>query len=99
MASYPLSRHHYVAVGGKRLHEFGGDITNSAWSKCGHRFLSRLPSPKPNRVMRTTRTFSALVGKVDIRKLEHYAQNDPDAYGYSGAVPRQPGDYGVRRDV
>lgn len=31
---------------------------------------------------------SALVGKVDIRKLEHYAQNDPDAYGYSGALCR-----------
>ncbi|NQF22096.1 hypothetical protein FCI58_23735, partial [Enterobacter hormaechei] len=31
---------------------------------------------------------SALVGKVDIRKLEHHAQNDPDAYGYSGALCR-----------
>src|SRR5690606_37114628 len=29
---------------------------------------------------------SALVGKVDIRKLETYAQNDPDAYSYSGAL-------------
>ncbi|MBW6098246.1 hypothetical protein HT118_13140 [Escherichia coli] len=38
--------------------------------------------------MRTTRDISALVGKVDIRKLEHYAQNDPDAYGYSGALCR-----------
>ena len=25
---------------------------------------------------------------MDIRKLEHYAQNDPDAYGYSGALCR-----------
>ncbi len=38
--------------------------------------------------MRTTEDISALVGKVDIRKLEHYAQNDPDAYGYSGALCR-----------
>ncbi len=38
--------------------------------------------------MRTTRDISATVGKVDIRKLEHYAQNDPDAYGYSGALCR-----------
>ncbi len=30
---------------------------------------------------------SALVGKVDIL-VQHYAQNDPDAYGYSGALCR-----------
>ena len=29
---------------------------------------------------------SSLVGKVDIRKLEAYAQNDPDAYSYSGSL-------------
>jgi serine protein kinase len=31
---------------------------------------------------------SSLVGKVDIRKLETYAQNDPDAYSYSGGLNR-----------
>ena len=30
---------------------------NSAWLKSGHRFSSRLPSPKPNRVMKTTGIF------------------------------------------
>ena len=25
---------------------------------------------------------SSLVGKVDIRKLEHFSQNDPDAYAF-----------------
>lgn len=29
---------------------------------------------------------SSLVGKVDIRKLEHFSQDDPDAYSYSGAL-------------
>ena len=29
---------------------------------------------------------SALVGKVDIRMLEHFAQDDADAYSYSGAL-------------
>src|SRR4029079_5208768 len=29
---------------------------------------------------------SALVGKVDIRKLEHYGQTDADAYSYSGGL-------------
>ncbi|STU68166.1 Serine protein kinase (prkA protein) [Klebsiella pneumoniae subsp. ozaenae] len=38
--------------------------------------------------MKTTRIFQRWSVKVDIRKLEHYAQNDPDAYGYSGALCR-----------
>jgi serine protein kinase len=29
---------------------------------------------------------SSLVGKVDIRKLETYSQDDPDAYSYSGGL-------------
>lgn len=36
--------------------------------------------------MRTTRTFSTLVGKVDIRKLAEYQQSDPDAYSYTGGL-------------
>jgi serine protein kinase len=31
---------------------------------------------------------STLVGKLDIRKLEHLSQNDPDAYSYSGGLNR-----------
>lgn len=31
---------------------------------------------------------STLVGKVDIRKLEEFSQNDPDAYSYSGGLCR-----------
>ncbi len=31
---------------------------------------------------------STLVGKIDIRKLEHFSQNDPDAYSYSGGLNR-----------
>jgi hypothetical protein len=31
---------------------------------------------------------SSLVGKVDIRRLELLAQNDPDAYSYSGGLNR-----------
>lgn len=29
---------------------------------------------------------SSLVGKVDIRKLEEFSQDDPDAYSYSGGL-------------
>jgi serine protein kinase len=31
---------------------------------------------------------SSLVGKVDIRKLAHYSQDDPDCYSYSGGLCR-----------
>ena len=31
---------------------------------------------------------SSLVGKLDIRKLEHLSKNDPDAYSYSGGLNR-----------
>lgn len=31
---------------------------------------------------------SALTGKVDLRKLEEFAQNDPDSYSYSGGLCR-----------
>ena len=31
---------------------------------------------------------SSLVGKVDIRKLEEFPQNDPDAYSFSGGLCR-----------
>jgi serine protein kinase len=33
-----------------------------------------------------TQDISTLVGKVDMRKLEAFSQNDPDAYLYSGAL-------------
>lgn len=33
-----------------------------------------------------TQDISTLVGKVDMRKLEDFSQNDPDAYLYSGAL-------------
>jgi serine protein kinase len=48
----------------------------------------------PDRVAKTepgdenNQDISSLVGKVDIRKLEHLSQNDPDAYSYSGGLNR-----------
>lgn len=33
-----------------------------------------------------TQDISTLVGKVDMRKLEQFSQNDPDAYLYSGSL-------------
>ena len=42
---------------------------------------------------------SALVGKVDIRKLEHYAQNDPDATAIPVRCAAPTKDHGICRDV
>ena len=42
---------------------------------------------------------SSLVGKVDIRKLETYAQNDPDAYSYLGGLNRANQGPRIRRNV
>ena len=71
----------------KRLEEYGGDIRKF---KVVKRYPSRAQadraSPRPSRATRTTRTSRSLVGKVDIRKLETYAQDDPDAYSYSGGL-------------
>ncbi len=76
----------------KRLHEFGGDITKFRVVKVWPSILEQVAIAKTEPGDENNQDISALVGKVDIRKLEHYAQNDPDAYGYSGAlVPRQPG--------
>lgn len=41
----------------KRLHEFGGDITKFRVVKVWPSILSRLPSPKRNPAMKTTRIF------------------------------------------
>ncbi len=85
----PLSRHHYVAPwAAKRLHEFGGDITKFRVVKVWPSILEQVAIAKTEPGDENNRDISALVGKVDIRKLEHYAQNDPDAYGYSGALCR-----------
>ena len=52
------------------------------------RSCARSASPRPSRATRTIRTSRRLVGKVDIRKLEHFSQHDPDAYSYSGGLNR-----------
>ncbi|XPE65872.1 hypothetical protein ACNKHR_25575 [Shigella flexneri] len=51
-------------------------------------------SPKRNPAIENKQDISALVGKVDIRKLEHCA-DDPDAYGYSVRCAAPIGDHGI----
>lgn len=72
----------------KRLHEFGGDITKFRVIKVRPSVLNQIAIAKTEPGDENNQDISALVGKVDIRKLEKFAQNDPDAYSYSGALCR-----------
>ncbi len=72
----------------KRLHEFEGDISKFEVLKVYPSILDQLAIAKTEPGDDNNQDISALVGKVDIRQLEHFAQNDPDAYSYSGALCR-----------
>lgn len=72
----------------KRLHEYGGDISK-------FRVIKRYPSRMDQVAISKTepgdennQDISALVGKVDIRKLDEFPQHDPDAYSFSGGLNR-----------
>ncbi|HDY7699421.1 TPA: PrkA family serine protein kinase [Vibrio vulnificus] len=70
----------------KRLHEFGGDISQFKVVKVRPSILDQIGIAKTEPGDENNQDISSLVGKVDIRKLEHYSQDDPDAYSYSGAL-------------
>ncbi|MFM2594639.1 PrkA family serine protein kinase [Vibrio harveyi] len=70
----------------KRLHEFGGDITQFKVLKVRPSILDQVAIAKTEPGDENNQDISSLVGKVDIRQLEHYSQDDPDAYSYSGAL-------------
>lgn len=72
----------------KRLHEFGGDISKFKVVKRYPSILDQVGIAKTEPGDDNNQDISALVGKVDIRKLDEYAQHDPDAYSYSGALCR-----------
>lgn len=70
----------------KRLSEFNGDITKFRVVKLWPSVLDQIAIAKTEPGDENNQDISSLVGKVDIRKLEHFAQNDPDAYSYSGGL-------------
>ncbi len=70
----------------KRLHEFGGDISKFKVVKIRPSILNQIAVAKTEPGDENNQDISSLVGKVDIRQLEHYSQDDPDAYSYSGAL-------------
>lgn len=71
---------------GKRLREFKGDISKFSVVKLFPSRLNQTGITNTEAGDDNNQDISALVGKVDIRKLEDFAQDDPDAYGYSGGL-------------
>ncbi len=70
----------------KRLDEFGGDIRQFKVVKRYPNILKQIGISKTEPGDENNQDISSLVGKVDIRKLENFAQDDPDAYSYSGGL-------------
>lgn len=72
----------------KRLEMFGGDISRFQVAKIQPSRLRQIAIAKTEPGDENNQDISSLVGKVDIRKLENFSQNDPDAYSYSGGLNR-----------
>ena len=72
----------------KRLHEFGGDINQFKIVKVKPSRMKQIAVAKTEPGDENNQDISSLVGKVDIRKLEEFSQDDPDAYSYSGGLCR-----------
>jgi len=72
----------------KRLEEFNGDISRFQVVRLMPSRVHQIGIAKTEPGDENNQDISSLVGKVDIRKLEMLAQNDPDAYSYSGGLNR-----------
>jgi serine protein kinase len=70
----------------KRLHEFNGDITKFKVVKIRPSVLEQIAIAKTEPGDENNQDISSLVGKVDIRKLEQFSQDDADAYAFSGGL-------------
>ncbi len=72
----------------KRLDEFEGDISKFTVAKIQPSRLRQIGVAKTEPGDENNQDISTLVGKVDIRMLEMFSQNDTDAYSYSGGLNR-----------
>ena len=70
----------------KRLEEYGGDIRQFRVVKRYPSILKQIAISKTEPGDENNQDISSLVGKVDIRQLENFAQDDTDAYSYSGGL-------------
>lgn len=72
----------------KRLHEYKGDINQFRVIKVKPSRMKQIAIAKTEPGDENNQDISSLVGKVDIRKLEEFSQDDPDSYSYSGGLCR-----------
>ncbi|MDF1827147.1 MAG: PrkA family serine protein kinase [Legionellaceae bacterium] len=72
----------------KRLQEYHGDINQFKVVKLYPSRLKQIAIAKTEPGDENNQDISSLVGKVDIRKLEEFSQDDTDAYSYSGGLCR-----------
>lgn len=70
----------------KRLEEVEGDVTQFKIMKLQPSILNQIAITKAEPGDENNQDVSTLVGKVDIRKLEDFSQDDADAYSWKGAL-------------
>ena len=89
-ASYGIPKRYLTGIMSpwavKRLAEYDGDLTQFRVVRLQPSVLEQLAISKTEPGDENNQDISSLVGKVDIRKLESLAQDDPDAYSYSGGL-------------
>ncbi|PPR17394.1 MAG: hypothetical protein CFH43_00737, partial [Proteobacteria bacterium] len=81
----------------KRFNEYEGDLSKFKVRMFYPSIMNQEAIAKTEPGDENNQDISSLVGKVDIRQLEVYSQNDPDAYSYSGALCK--GNQGVMEFV
>lgn len=79
-------RHVMSPWAAKRLREFGGDIRRFSVVRLNPSQLHQIGITKVEPGDENNQDIAGLVGKVDIRKLEDFSQDDPDAYSYAGGL-------------
>ena len=72
----------------KRLKEYNGDINKFKVAQLWPSKLEQIAVIKTEPGDDNNQDISSLVGKTNIRMLEHFSQNDPDSYSFSGALCR-----------
>ena len=70
----------------KRIKEYKGDLTQFKVVKMKPSKYYQVAIAKTEPGDENTQDISVLTGKLDIRKIEHFSQDDPDAYSYSGGL-------------
>jgi serine protein kinase len=70
----------------KRLNEFEGDITKFSVVKMYPSIINQIAISKAEPGDENNQDISTLVGSVNINKLQRLGEDDPDAYGFTGAL-------------